>query len=75
MKHSQPGFRLPLYIAVPIVVVFVAALPAMIMYSIGKKTVSDWKKKRAIKKERKRAAQKAAEKEEVLDAGDCGNAL
>lgn len=66
---------MPLYIAVPIVVVLVAALPAILVYSIGKEKVANWKKKRAMKKERKMAAQKAAKKEEVLDAGNCESVL
>lgn len=74
-KYSQPGFRVPVYIAVPMVIVLVAASPAILVYINGKETVADWKKKKAMKRERKRVAEKAAEKEEVLDAGDCESAL
>ena len=74
-KHSQPGFHVPLYITVPILVVLVAALPAILVYSIGKEKVANGKKKRAMKKERKRAAQKAAKNEEILNAGECKSVL
>lgn len=62
---------MPLYVAVPIVIVLVAASPAILVYIIGQEKVADWKKKKAMKKEQKRAA----EKEEILNAGDYESVL
>ncbi|KAJ5886127.1 uncharacterized protein N7473_008801 [Penicillium subrubescens] len=71
---QQPGGRcyvntlpVPLYIAIPLLLVLIPVVPVTLLWVVGSEKVHDWKDKRKNKKRQKR---EAAEKEIKLSAND-----